>query len=359
MTDDRAEQAFRTALADRAESLTPTALDVPAPRRHRHWPLLVAAAAAVLVVVGLVAVVAGHRDEAAPSHVLPDGWRWESHAYVKVAVPDSWGYAAAPGIDWCASPGPRRQLATAEGMPAGYVDTRDRDGGFLSIGCPPEPPSRLTLPHLSFMGAGSEIPTPLGWMRDTRTVGGIQLTVTIDGAHRNLARRILASAQVVRRDQNGCTPTSRLQDPLAGPPEPAFDVSGLEGVDSIAVCQYELGDPRGELGPGLVASQLLTGDRADEELAALQAADTHGGPNREHTCGADERGTTGIVLLLDTGDTTRTMYALYESCSANGIDDGTHVRELTRADCRPLFTPRIQIVNGINAAFARCDPRGG
>jgi hypothetical protein len=133
-------------------------------------------------------------------------------------------------------------------------------------------------------------------------------------------------------------------------------VSALEGVDSIAVCQYELGDPRGEFGPALVASQLLTGERADEELAALQTAGTDGGPNREHSCGADERGTTGIVLLLRTGDTTRQMYALYESCSANGIDDGTHVRELTRADCRPLFTPRIQIVDDSNSAFDRCAP---
>jgi hypothetical protein len=182
----------------------------------------------------------------------------------------------------------------------------------------------------------------------------MRLTVTIDDAHRDLAERILATAHVVRRDQNGCTPTSPLQDPLAGRPTPAFDVSSLDGVDSIAVCQYVLGDPRTVVGPGLVASQRLTGARADAELAALQAAGPGGGPNREHTCGPDERGTTGIVLLLTSGDTTHEMYALYESCSANGIDDGTHVRALTRGDCRPLFDARIQITEGINAAYHQC-----
>jgi hypothetical protein len=75
---DRAERAFRTALASRAETFEPTTLDVPPPRRL--WrPPLVAAAAAVVLVVGLVAVVGGHRKEAPPSHVLPDRWRWESY----------------------------------------------------------------------------------------------------------------------------------------------------------------------------------------------------------------------------------------------------------------------------------------
>lgn len=346
---DRAEQAFRTALATQADALVPAALDVPTPRRPRRWPLVMAVAAAVVLVFGLVTVLRGHQDEAAPANVLPDGWRWESYGYVEVGVPDSWGYAPAPGRDWCAG---RRHLPTP-----GYVDTGSPSGGFLSIGCDGTPPASLTSPHLSFWPAGAEIPTPPGWVRDSRTVGSQRLTVTIDDAHRDLATRILATAHVVRRDHNGCTPSSPLQDPLAARPSPAFDVAALQDVDSIAVCQYVLGDPRAEIGPGLVASQTLTGDHADAELAALQAASTEGGPNREHSCGADERGETGIVLLLRTGAEVHRMYALYESCSTNGIDDGTNVRELTRADCNPLFDARIHIVSGINAAFSRCAPR--
>jgi hypothetical protein len=349
-TGDRAEQAFRTALASRAETFPPAVLDVPAPRRPRRWPLLVASAAAVILVVGLVAVVGGHRDEAAPSHVLPGGWRWESYANVMVAVPDSWGYAPAPGGSWCASRSPVRRAGP------GYVDSRSPFGGEVAIGCGGTPPVGLTRPHLSFLETRSELPVPLGWKRDFRTVAGTRVTVTIDDNHEELAERILATAHVVRRDQNGCTPSSPLQDPLAGRPAPAFDVSTLDDVDSIAVCQYGLGDPRAQLAPGLIASQLLTGERADAELAALQAASTVGGPNRAHSCGADERGDTGIALLLNTGETTHEMYAIYESCSANGIDDGTNVRELTRGNCRPLFDARIQIVTGINTAFDRCEP---
>lgn len=357
MTDDldRAEQAFRTALASRAGSFVPTALDVPTPRRPRRWPLLVAAAAAaVVLVVGLVAVVGGHRDEAAPAHVLPDGWRWESYADVMVGVPDSWGYADAPRRG-CGSavPDPSTGLH-GPGPGRGYVDSRAPVGRETYLNCITGAPHVRPRAHLSFSDPKSELPVPLGWRRDTRILGGTHVTVTIDQDHEQLAKRILATAHVVRRDQNGCTPSSPLQDPLAGRPSPAFDVSALEGVDSIAVCQYALGDPGAHLTPGLIASQLLTGARADAELAALQAAGTDGGPNVAHSCGADDRGDTGITLLLTSGHTTHEMYAIYESCSANGIDDGTHLRELTRADCRPLFDARIQIVNGYNAAFGRC-----
>lgn len=353
MTDDRAEQAFRTALADRAASLTPVVLDVRASHRPRRWPLLVSAAAVLLLVAGLASVAVGHRDQAAPAHVLPDGWRWESYANVMVAVPDTWGYAAAPSSDWCASP-------PQGGLPrGGYVDTRSPYGGVLGIGCGGTPPTSLTRPHLSFLDPRTEIPTPPGWMRKTRTLGTTELTVTIEQSDRDLAQRILATAHVVRRDQFGCTPSSPLQDPLAGRPTPAFDVSTVAEVDSITVCQYGLGDTRAHLGAGLIASQLLTGPRADAELAALQRAGTRGGPDRAQGCGADDRGETGIVLLLRADGVTHRMYALYESCAANGIDDGTHVRVLTRADCAPLFSQRIQIIEGLDTAYARCAPDRG
>ena len=38
------------------------------------------------------------------------------------------------------------------------------------------------------------------------------------------------------------------------------------------------------------------------------------------------------------------------------VDDGTNVRELTTADCRPLFGSRTIDTEGIGRAFERCSP---
>jgi hypothetical protein len=48
------------------------------------------------------------------------------------------------------------------------------------------------------------------------------------------------------------------------------------------------------------------------------------------------------------------MYAFYAGCTRNGFDDGTAVRELTNADCRPLFDSRILDTEGIRPAYERC-----
>ena len=99
VTDDRAEQAFRTALATRAAGYQRGG---PRGSRRAPPPSLARRArgrrpgASPSSSPGSRSGPTAPRDHAWPT-VLPSGWRWESHANVMVAVPATWGYAAAPG----------------------------------------------------------------------------------------------------------------------------------------------------------------------------------------------------------------------------------------------------------------------
>jgi hypothetical protein len=357
--DDRTERAFRDAFRTHADAFEPEVLSPsPVRRARRAWPAVLLAAAAVLVLaVGTLVWRSSGSDHPTPAVgsdvTLPNGWRWESHADVEVAVPESWGYAAAPHSDWCAATGRHRSQAIAQ---EGYVDTSLSGDGVLAIGCGGTPPAKLTALHLSFVDEGTDSPMalPPGWTTVGRSLGATRMVVTTDAAHRVLADRILATAHLVRTDQNGCAVASPIQDQLVDHPSPAFDVDSVRHVDSIAVCQYELD----VTGPGLVASQLLTGTAADDELAALQTAPAQGGPDRLRQCNAAVRGPTGSTLLLTSGGQSHQMYAFYSGCARNGIDDGTTVRALTRSDCPPLWSPRIRLTDGLSAVFDRCRPPG-
>ncbi len=347
MTDDldRAERAFRSALAERVSAYEPVAMVAPGPARRRRWPALLAVAALVVVVVGAgLAVRATRHDHAAPTD-LPAGWRWESHRDVMVAVPGTWGYAAAPDDQWC--------VGGARHAPAqGYVDTSRPTDGSTDVKCTSDiPPASAFAVHLSFLDRTRPAPVPAGWQNLSRIVAGQRLTVVTDPAHVALARRILATVRVVDTDQNGCDTTSRIQQQGRVRP-PAFDITRLDGVETIAVCQYDL-EVTDQ--PGLNASRMLTGRDARDELAALQAAPLGGGPDRPNSCLHSMWDDAGLVLRFTSTDgTTHDMYAYYDGCFANGIDDGTHVRELTTDDCRPLWSDRVRDLGGIPAAFTRC-----
>ena len=354
-TDERAEQAFRTALARRAETVTPLTLEVPAPRRPRRWPVLVAAAAAAILVVGLVAMVTGHRDEATPSNVLPDNWRWESYRNVLVAVPGDWGQAYAPNDQWCISVDPD-VTREESGLPQqGYVDLSSPDMGSTDVACNGGgvPPVAMFVVHLTFLGEGDAPPMPDGWSNVVRSVDGVRLDVVTDAAHRDLANRILATAHVSDQDPNGCPASSPIQTTHAVRPSPAFDIEAIDDVDSITVCQYSL---IGTGKSGLRASRVLTGHAADEELRGLQEAPTGGGPDRPSSCLPDGWGDTALVLRLHSGSETHQVYGYYAWCFGNGFDDGTTLREVTQADCRALWGDRVQLISGGGAIFSRCRP---
>ena len=345
--DDRAEQAFRTALSDRATAYEPVPLTPVTTRRPRWVPVLAAAATVVLVVGGLTWALGRGDHPAAPpppadgtgSTSLPAGWRWESHRGAMVAVPDSWGYAAAPRSDWCAA---TRGTTHPKGPAGPFVDATDGQGITLSIGCLGDPPASLFATHLRFEDTAdtSELPPPTGWQLLTKRVGNTRVEVVTDPAHLDLARRILATAHGVSADQNGCPTTSPLQRSGFPRPEPAFDVTQLKSVESIAVCQYAR---TGAAGPSLDASRLVTGHDADALLSAIQSAPAGGGPDRPQNCLPSDPGASAIQLLLRTPAGAHSVYAYYGSCHDNGFDDGVNRRTLTSDSCRPLFADRVRI----------------
>jgi hypothetical protein len=373
--DDRAERAFRQALAREGDAYEPVELDptVAAARRRSWWrPALVAAAVVALVGGTTLAVSWPGDDSRRPpaggspttaKTALEPGWRYESFLDVVVQVPDSWGYASAPAGDWCAfdQPGSGYAVPTEP-----FVDTRDRYGVTVDIGCIDTKgsdigggvPEQLLSTHLSFAADGDYSEISGGtvrdgdWTRITRTVGAARITVLTDSAHLEQSQEVIDSARVVDTDQNGCAASSPIQQGGFARPKPAFDVTGLDVVDSLAVCQYDLNRPPGK--PGLLASRLLTGADAATELSAIRAGAPGGGPDTPDTCVHDMHGDTGLVLRLTTGPASYDLYVYYDWCFGNGFDDGTTRYELTKTSCVPLFKDRVQYSGGSSAPFNRC-----
>ncbi|ONH23293.1 hypothetical protein [Pseudofrankia asymbiotica] len=256
------------------------------------------------------------------------GWRFESFLDIEVQVPASWGYARAPGTDWCASTG---QPAAFPEQP--YVDTGGGDAVVLDIACSPGGESGPDLhgggvprehwaPHVWFAATPApngveELPDGRvganGWTRIVRTVGSAKVLVLADDAHLDEAGRIVESARQTTVDHDGCDVSSPIQaGRFASPPAP-FDVAHLGVVDTVAICQYDLNRPLGS--PGLLASRQLGGADATTLLAAVRAAPVGGGPNAPDTCVKDRWGDTGIVLRLVAAGTRNPSSFLRQCCS--------------------------------------------
>jgi hypothetical protein len=312
----------------------------------------VLAVAILVLAVVLIGAFRPHGRQEVPSPAgLPAGWRWESYRDVMVAVPDSWGYFPAPDDQWCV--GSRHTTPPRPGaMPAqGYVDSSNDIS--TDVKCRSEvPPASWFVTHLSFSSVpGDPTPVPHGWSNDSRTFGQVTVNVVADAAHRSLADRILATARTGAVDQNGCRASSRAQSPDLARPA-VFDLSSLAGVDSISICQYDVGTPDRS---GLVASRELIGASARAELHALRSAPPVPGPRRD--CPVDDSGSQIVVLRLVSGETTHDLYVRYFSCFGTGIDDGTRMRSLTSADCGQLWGPRLRLNAAKGRVFAICDPQ--
>jgi len=277
------------------------------------------------------------------------GWRSVSYRDVAVEVPEEWGYAFAPGPDWCADAGDRFPREP-------YVDVSSPYDVVLAIGCGRRMPTRYDVTHLEFADAGSQ-DEPVtqerpGWQRLTRQVGTVAVTVWFDPQHEDVAHRVVESARVVAVDANGCAASSPIQaGHFARPLEP-FRIEEVTSVEEISVCQYDLEGGTGV--PGLLGSRRITGPAARDLLAAVRAAPVGGGPDAPRQCIDDDFGSTALVLRLRSGDAVRDMYVYVESCLGNGFDDGTSLRELTAAACRPLWALPVRLISGHSQSFARC-----
>ncbi|HEY1117321.1 MAG TPA: hypothetical protein VGE43_06430 [Acidimicrobiales bacterium] len=340
-------------------------------RPRSAWVVAAAAVAVILVATG-AAIAAGLRDSPgkAPPHDSPaattpgfDGpTRQVSWRGVAVDVPADWPDGRAPGPDWCASDDGRGGSL----YPSHPYVAIDRSYAMtLSIGCPEDSaapdvfgaaPERLWAPHLAFELPVGDLPdgtlTHQGWTFSTRTVAGVRVTLLADAATADLVDPILDSIRPVDTDAHGCDSTSLVQAEEFVRPEPAFDVTDVDRVDAISVCQYDRGS--GTSAPGLLGSRLIEGSAAQELLDAIRTAPAGGGPDAPQHCVHDMYGDTALTIRLHSGGTTRDLYAYYEWCFGNGIDDGTTRRELTRGDCLPLWGDRVTLWGGSAESFRRC-----
>jgi hypothetical protein len=363
--DKRAEDALRYTLA-RDRGWNAARIDGEAVRRRarrRARVRIAGAALAVVVVAGGVAAgveigSGGANDSIGPTATLPppdDGWRWDFYRDIRIQVPDSWDYGSEPGSDWC--------IYEAQLPQTPYIDL-DAGGFTAGVGCPStngkpglsdEPPTDLWATHVRLTPLGTDRDASVsqldGWWSIQQPVGHVLVKAV--GKDREFLDRIVASATEVTDNTGGCAPHSRVQDSLFPRPDPAFDVSKLTSVDSITVCSYALTPDE----PGLLGSFTMSGSAAARELQALQAAPVGGGPDQPQNCMADDPGDSALQLLLDTGDDVYAMYVYYSSCRGNGFDDGTTLRELTRAACVPLVHEPVVLTSGASASFERCYSR--
>jgi len=389
--DDRAEQALRDALAGRADAFEPRELRVPTPvRRRRGW---LPAAAAVVVLVGGVTAIGitaggngggGSADSSAASDssaaregaaasprstvggnaaspgVAPKDdtgpedrlMRWVSRYDVEVQVPSTWVYAAPPARPDCIRK-PGDTWDDAPRKPYVAIDVSRR--AVPAIGCEPHSsapaafgdlPFELWQPTISFSQGGPTADlaadgtwTYRGWTLRRWTVPGtapdqpVQVSLLTGPGQDDLAARIHDSARSFTIDQNGCPATSAVQDEQLARPPAVTSASRLT-PSSVSVCQYQ----RGVDTPGLLGSRRLTGSQMGELLQGIAQAPAGSGPNAPSTCDPVP-GDTAIELRFNRGDDGEpaTAYVYYDSCVDNGIYDADSVKQLTAADCRPLF----------------------
>jgi|GEM_PF-926342 len=386
---DRAERAFRAAFAARADEAPQHPVDLPTGPRRRTW-WVAGAAAAVLVAVTVPAVLLGgdgHR-RASPAvdettETTPDPpfeSRRVSHRGTEVAVPADWGFGYGPVRPDCiridADVGKDPWAAGAPTSP--YVEIEPAFRGVPAIGCFPNDrsgrgpkefgdlPVELWQPHVlltapDFAGRQGEWEHN-GWTLTRQTIGEASITVLAAPGDEALGEQVLSTAREVGIDANGCPTTSPVQHERFQEPPAAIPVPD-RAPDLIAVCEYVRGDTGT---PGLLASRQITGAEAEDLVRAIRAAPPGGGPDRPQNCVDDMYGDLAIVLrFLPTGWTARDVaypeaYVYYDWCFGNGIVDGTTSYQLTRENCRPLFTEApIRMWSASSVVADVCWPAGG
>lgn len=408
---EREERAFRAALARAADGFEPRELAIPgasdasgpgdvsdeterteqseakAPVR-RKAPWLLAAAAAVLAVVGLGGVVANLQtadsggestaasdasgaedsggapkaladsDEAAPEGTyiergrtdLPapaDRNRWAVRYDIAFQVPEEWADATAPALPECiAKPGdqwdtvPRTPyVANITNQPVPSIacnETEDRD-------FPPQfgkVPFALWQPYVLIEkpGKGASLPTGSweheGWLLTRVEVEDAYASILTGPGDERVNQEIQGSMRTVEKDPYGCETASPLAegDPVRPKTDPA--TSPLEGdePESIAICEYEPSSA------SLTGSREITGADAAGLVEAIRSAPARSGPNSPQNCAEGQPVTAYVILrIVRDGGEPGEVYVNYENCTDHGFYDGITVHELTAAACRPVF----------------------
>ncbi|MBG6098255.1 hypothetical protein [Nocardioides luteus] len=406
---EREERAFRAALARAADGFEPRELAIPgdaeesgpaavsvksetetaeekAPVRRRYTWIL-AAAAAVLAVVGLGGVIAnlqpdgssdestaasdtvGEQDsagdapepfagkEAAPEGTYDEGGRtdlgapaegkrWAVRYDIAFQVPQEWADANAPALPECiVKPGdqwdtvPRTPyVANITNQPVPAIacnETNDRDfpAEFGKV------PFALWQPYVLIQkpDKGETFETGSweheGWLLTRVRVDDAYASILTGPGDDDVNADIKASLRTTPEDPYGCDTASPLAagDPVRPTTEP--ETSPLEGdaPESIAICEYEPSSA------SLTGSREITGSDASGLVEAIRDAPARSGPNSPQNCAAGQPVTAYVILRIFRDGKPGDVYVNYENCEDHGFYDGLTVHELSAAACRPVF----------------------
>lgn len=304
---------------------------------------------------------------AAPSPTPTDGppakgRRAEYYRDIRIDVPASWGHRYEPGWDWCAdrpSDYPSKPYIAHGGQPI----TR-------AIACREDyPPPKTWVEHIVLLPYTVTDPQPperIGdwWVIETRVSDALIKIVSKD---RKRASAILATARPV---DGVCAATSPAMRDMAARP-PAFKVEKVQKVDSITVCQYDIGpgvhDPDSPVKDnpyaipgGLRARIEVKRAAANELLAAIKSAPIIELDRcKRHPVSQTPYPEQALVLHLRTGDKSRELYLIGDSCdpTRGGFTDGTDTRQVTHSACGPIFKLPIDVYLGSSDALYPCYPR--
>jgi hypothetical protein len=259
----------------------------------------------------------------------PAGWRLESSLGVEVVVPATWSVndygcpmSGRPTIEhWksderdCGRGEPRTMdVAVIYEDGFGY-DERDR-----------------TLRSRTILIGGASATRAEGRIADGRYEAWVvvpsywPVVVVARNRDADTARRIVDSVRLVDPDHNGCR-LLRPARPVGPTPVPVPRGRAFVPADptDISVCLYGPGESGVIRGSGRLTAAAASG------LAALLNA-TPAGRNAdspESVCRHEPQVWPDLVLLIRAGGPTTTVWISYTQCNGRGMDNGTHVAQVT------------------------------
>lgn len=114
-----------------------------------------------------------------------------------------------------------------------------------------------------------------------------------------LRQRIARTVHEVKVDGAGCPVSDPVSLHPEGRPRPASDVASRRGVTAVSVCRYEI-------------------------------VQEGGGPDNPKQC-LDGYGSDMFVLRIQSSVGETLVHVRYSGCDHHGFDDGSTIRQLTRA----------------------------
>lgn len=357
--DDRAEQAFRDALAQHAADPGFQPLQLPAPRKRNWNRWLPAAAAVVLVAAIAIPLLIGRMNGAGGTSAAPmqapeatsvqqdqvptptAGWRWESYRGLTYQVPWGWDYDSAPRSDWCTDSKYRYEGPFVDQVPdfrtvADVACRRDIRTARMAMFASVQP--------VDSGDRGWDLPA--GWsVLASSAVDGYRVEVVYPDAQVDLAQRIVASVRPLPEvDANGCPAAPELATNAgAVPPRQP----GVRFVSRVSVCQYDL-----NRAPALLASRTESVSVAVSMQRELDEAPVGVGPD---DAGCSSTGDSAVLVRLWAADgQTQDVYVRYSGCQGNGIFDGTTSRTLTMDVCGAVLAPPAGLTSATRAVAKVC-----